>query len=284
MSALSPGLAQSSIELLHLVQRQSLSPEELLKGLSRIGGMPVADALSLSQTLNWIQLATTGEIQVSEQGHRVCSGANYAEALRVVILDYASIVRPDWLQNAPSGRARVLSYSPPGISQVLVEAEVGSGTTDDVVAFWDGLASLARGQHNDRMLAIGREGERLTLNHEEARTGRVPRWVAIDSNRDGYDILSIVGPGDNSPLSIEVKTSSIGLSGVVHLTRNEWDLAQDSTTHAFYLWDLSDRKRPRLAVVSIERMAPHIPLNSGDGSWLEVGINFKSFDDLFSVV
>lgn len=284
MSGLSPGLAQSAFELLHLVQRQSLSPPELLQGLSRIGGMPSGEALLLSQTLNWIQLAPTGEMQVSEEGQRLCLSPNYAFALRQVILDYASIVRPDWLQNAPSGRMRVLTYAPPGVSQTLIEADVGTGTTEDIVAFWDSLASLARGQHNDRMLAIGREGERLTLAYEEVRTGRVPRWVSVDSNRDGYDMLSVLGPGDESPLSIEVKTSSTGPAGRVHLTRNEWEQAQDSSAHAFHLWDISDRQHPRLAIVSVERMGDHVSADRGTGSWLEVAVPFQSFRDLFDDV
>ena len=63
----------------------------------------------------------------------------------------------------------------------------------------------------------------MTLAHEKDRTGRKPKWVAIDNNEDGYDVFSVVDAEDSRALSIEVKISTMGLAGSFHLTRNEWD-------------------------------------------------------------
>lgn len=283
MTSLTPGLALSALDLLRLLHRSALTAAELLSGLKRVGGMPSAEALSLSQTLNWLEVDEDGVLHPTSSGQRACSHGDYRLALRQVLLDYADIVAPDWLQNATYGRSRVLAFSGPGVAQILIEADVASGAADDVVDFWDTLASLARGYRDDRMLAIGRRGERLTLAHEEARTGVSPRWVALDSNQDGYDVLSVKASDDAAPLSIEVKTSTLGVAGSLHVTRKEWDQAIDSPNHAFHLWDLK-APSPQLAVVEVEEMARHMPVDTGAGDWREVRVPFGAFASLFNAV
>ena len=101
---------------------------------------------------------------------------------------------------------------------------------------------------------IGREGERLTLEHEKVRTGHQPKWVSIDDNADGYDVLSVVEMSDPRPLSIEVKTSTMGVSGSFHLTRNEWETSDEAECHLFHLWTLVRDTRPMLAIVPPQEM------------------------------
>ena len=55
---------------------------------------------------------------------------------------------------------------------------------------------------------------------------------AIDNNEDGYDVLSIIDAGDSRSLLIEVKTSTMGVAGFFHLTRNEWERSQEAPLHA----------------------------------------------------
>ncbi|RWM21766.1 MAG: DUF3883 domain-containing protein [Mesorhizobium sp.] len=283
MTSLTPGLALSALDLLRLLHRNALTASGLLSGLKRVGGMPSAEALSLSQTLNWLEVDRDGVLHPTPSGQRACSQSDYRLALRQVLLDYADIVAPDWLQNATYGRSRVLAFAGLGIAQILVEAEVATGTSDDVVEFWDVLASLARGYRDDRLLAIGRRGERLTLAHEEARTGASPKWVALDSNQDGYDVLSVKTADDPAPLSIEVKTSTVGTTGSMYITRKEWDQALDSPNHAFHLWNLK-ASSPQLAVVEVAEMARHMPGDAGAGDWREVRVPFGTFTSLFSAV
>ncbi|TGP31532.1 DUF3883 domain-containing protein [Mesorhizobium sp. M2D.F.Ca.ET.185.01.1.1] len=283
MTSLTPGLASSALDLLRLLQRNALTASELLAGLKRVGGMPSAEALSLSQTLNWLEVDSEGVLQPTPSGQRACGQSDYRLALRQVLLDYADIVAPEWLQNAINGRSRVLAFAGPGIAQILVEAEVATGTSDDVVEFWDMLASLARGYRDDRLLTIGRRGERLTIAHEKARTGASPRWVALDSNQDGYDVLSVKAADDPAPLCIEVKTSTVGVTGFMHISRKEWDHALVSANHAFHLWDLRTSS-PQLAVIGVAEMAGHMPVDAGSGDWREVRVPFRTFTSLFSTV
>lgn len=277
---LSPGLAQAGLALLELLRRRTLTAPDLLSGLKQIGGMPPSEALSLSQVLNWLAVDEAGILYATPSGVQVADAGRYELALRRITLDYAEQLKPDWLQNAPYGRSRVLAFCPPGVAQVMIEAGAAGAPTDDVVAFWDELAAIARGLHDDRMLAIGRQGERLTLAHEEARTGTAPRWVAVDSNQDGYDVLSIRAAGDLSLLSIEVKASRAGLAGHLHLTRREWDTATQSPAYLFHLWDLKT-PTPRLAAVPIEIMADHVPDDAGAGRWEALRVPFLQFSDLF---
>lgn len=139
------------------------------------------------------------------------------------------------------------------------------------------MASKARGQKTDRLTEIGRQGELLTIAHEEARTGRAPKWTAIDNNEDGYDVLSIVGSNDPRLLSIEVKASMMGALGSFYLTRNEWERAQEVENHAFHLWDMRANCQPSLAVISPQDMQAHIPSDLGSGNWVNAKIPFAAF-------
>ena len=167
------------------------------------------------------------------------------------------------------------------LAQVFVEAGLAHGITDEVVAFWDVMAALARGQKNSRLSEIGRQGERLSIAHEHIRTGRTPKWVAIDNNEDGYDVLSIVEPDDARPLSIEVKASTMGLSGSLHLTRNEWERSQEVENHTFHLWAMKSKSQNALAVIVPTELQNHVPTDSGSGSWEEVEIPFSVFHSHF---
>jgi hypothetical protein len=86
----------------------------------------------------------------------------------------------------------------------------------------------------------------------------------IDSNADGYDVLSVAGPSDGRHLSIEVKATNVGLTGSFHLTANEWERAFFSDLHVFHLWNISS-SCPTLAELSKDDVAPHVPVDCGEG-------------------
>lgn len=101
-------------------------------------------------------------------------------------------------------------------------------------------AARARGERGVRLNTTCREGERLTIEYETKRTGREPKWISVESNMDGYDVLSVISPMDKQLLSIEVTASKSGLKEYFHLTPNEWMLALKTNRHLFHLWDRSD--------------------------------------------
>lgn len=281
MIVCSPGLFQGCFELLGVVERNVMSLIQIQSSFSKFGGLPCQKVLDTAQALNWVKAGTEGAIVMTAKGGELRSTVGYEPMLRKALLDYIEIERPAWLQNATFGRARVLSFLNSEIGQVFVEAGLSHGTSDQVVAFWDDLAARARGQKNESLMVIGREGERLTIEHEKIRTGRSPKWIAVDSNADGYDVLSIVGADNNQLLSIEVKTTMQGMSGFFHVTRNEWEWALEAKAHRFHLWAIDRQGIPSLAIVGTAEMGSHIPSNSGQGSWEVVEIPFFAFQDQF---
>ena len=51
--------------------------------------------------------------------------------------------------------------------------------------------------------------------------------------------------------------------------------------HAFHLWTLIG-DAPRLAVLSVEDVAPHLPADGGSGAWQTVRVPFRAFEPAFA--
>ncbi len=280
MTSFSPGLAQGCFDLLEMAGRRVLPFGNISVEFSKLGSMPASKVVETAQTLNWLRASDDGRAVVTPSGERIVAAGCYELRLRQALLDYIDVVRPSWIQNATFGRARVLFFAGSEICQVFIEAGLAHGTNKNVVSFWDEMAARARGQKASRLSDIGRDGERLTLNHERERTGIEPQWIAIDSNEDGYDILSIAGPSDPRLLLIEVKATTVGMRGIFHLTANEWDRAVCNELHLFHLWDMSSTT-PSLAVLTKEDVESHIPANRGKGEWETVQVPFDLFESKF---
>ena len=227
--------------------------------------------------MRWLVTGEDGLASLSVSGVRLMGIAAHESRLRQAILDLIEIDEPFWLQNSTFGRRRVLDFVNVALAQVFLEAGLVDGVDTNVVAFWDSLAARARGQRDTRLLEIGRRGERLTIAYEEQRTGKKPRWVSIDSNADGYDVLSVVARDDARTMTIEVKATQVGMNAVLHLTRNEWNTAVEARSHSFHLWDMS-RNPARLAVLSPDDIRPHVPLDNGSGEWKSVRVPFHPFE------
>jgi hypothetical protein len=284
MIGLSPGLAYGCFELLGIASRNTLTLPQIHASFANIGSISADKVIDTAQRLNWLRADDKGVAVITPSGQRLLMLSGYRSMLRQALLDYIDIECPPWLQNATFGRSRVLSFASSEIAQVFVEADLAQGTSDEVVAFWDALAARARGQKSDRLTAIGRQGERLTIAYEEARTGRKPKWVAIDNNEDGYDVLSVVASDDARQLSIEVKASTMGAAGSFHLTRYEWERSAEVDNHVFHLWAIGPNSQPSLGVLTPTEMQNHIPRDFGFGSWESVEIPFAAFKALFQTI
>ncbi len=282
MIAFSPGIVQGCFDLLGIASRNALSFPEISSSFARLGGLPSGQVIGTAQSLKWLSASEAGIATITPIGARLITLSGYETMLRQALLDFIDAERPAWVQNAIYGRMKVIAFSGTEIAQVFIEAGLAHGDDDATVLFWDVMAAMARGQRNDRLTTIGRQGERLTIVHEESRTGRKPKWVAIDNNEDGYDVLSIVDAGDLRSLSIEVKTSTIGMAGSCYLSRNEWERAQDTDNHVFHLWNIHSNRNPDLAVISPPEMEAHIPSDAGSGSWKSVEIPFVAFRTHFT--
>ena len=277
MIPFSPGVLVGSFELMRLIGLSAVQVHEIPHAYTRLGGVPVNDVLGTVQGLNWMRTDPSGTAELTAEGSQVVKAGSYEMQLRTALLHYIDRVRPIWLQTASQGRMRVRMFAGPTIAQVIDEAGLTTGDSPEVVEFWDALAARARGLQSDRMTEIGRRGERLTMEYEKQRTQRDPRWVALDNNADGYDVLSVMDADDPRQLSIEVKTTTMSTGGVFHITANEWSRADDARMqHAFHLWQLRDAG-PILKVVSVDQMETHMPANQNAGEWESVAVPFSAF-------
>jgi hypothetical protein len=284
MIGLSPGLVYGCFELLSIVSRNTLTFSQINTSFAYIGSMAAHKVIETAQRLNWLYSNEKGIVILTHSGQRLLMLSSYKPMLRQALLDFIDIECPPWVQNATFGRSRVLSFASNEIAQIFVEADLACGITDDVVTFWDALAARAHGQKCDRLTEIGRQGERLTIEYEETRTGRKPKWVAIDNNIDGYDVLSVVATDDTRYLSIEVKATTMEVAGCLHLTRHEWERSLETDTHVFHLWLIRPGSRPYLAIITPQEMQPHIPGDIGLGCWESVVIPFAAFKGHFLAI
>lgn len=181
---------------------------------------------------------------------------------------------PVWARLAPAGRSHVLQSM--GVNGVQCLRAAGLlGTGQRATEWWDALASKNRSERDARLLAQGREGERLSLAHEAARLqregiSREPVWVAIDDNTVGYDILSYAVHDDREiNRLIEVKTTQANPPRMI-LSRNEWKIAsQYGSAFEFHLWNLTTES---LTIFTVEQVSAHIPTDNGQGKWESVEI------------
>lgn len=279
MQPLSPGIAFGCIELLGVVKRNKLTPGGV-HSLS-LGSVSPSAIYGACLDLSWLEVRPDGLLAITVRGERAAAMASPQAGLRAMLIDFIEIEQPPWLQLVPYGRRETLLQAPPSIRQVFVEAGLAYGDDEETVRFWDALAARARGLRDGALTEIGRRGERLTLQYERNRTDMEPKWIALESASDGYDVLSHVAKSDSRRMTIEVKTSERGTEfASFHLTRNEWVTALGSMAHRFHLWVLAP-SRSELAVLTVEQVGAHVPSDTGAGVWESVSIPFSAFKETF---
>lgn len=276
---LTPSTAYACIDFLAEVSEQNLSTSEL-KNL-RFSSISTQIVVDNVRALGWIVEEPNGRVSIAHRGQECLRLDQATKQLRYLLAEYFLLRRDPWLQLARRGRIHVLLQAPSEIAQLLYEAELAEGEQDDVVQFWDNLADRIRGDRDRNRTEIGRTGEKLSLAYETKRTGKKPRWVALDSDEFGYDLLSQASQKEPAPTKIECKCSERKLAeATLHLTRHEWETADSSERYYFHLWNTASHK-PRLAILCVEDMRPHVPENRSHGSWEMVQVPFIAFESLF---
>ncbi len=201
------------------------------------------------------------------------------EHLRLFVYEWVRLVEPRWLRLVPYGREKLRNAL--GRDQVQCFREAGLFDADPdkkVVEWWDCMAALMRGASDAEKMKRARLAERLSLEHERMRLkglgiSEEPRWVALEDNTLGYDILSYDFDSEGRIVSrlVEVKSK---LSDTIFLTRNEWENAFGAAQRTvIHVWDLPQE---RLREYRTSEMAPNIPLDQGTGTWQHVRITLES--------
>lgn len=200
----------------------------------------------------------------------------FQDFLRRSITNIIRAQTPWWLPLVAKGREKVRAALNSNEEQCFEDAELFSSFPDDeVIAWWDSLASEVRTLRQEANNLQGRVGEKLSLQYEFRRLMSEgipvePRWIALDDNTAGYDILSY-DPGAVEPVVklIEVKTCSRA-TAQFFLTVNEWRTALERSNHyVFHVWLLPEEK---LIEFSPDDIRQHVPIDQGEGEWQDAVI------------
>lgn len=276
MNRVRPGLLYAAPEMLRLVRTHGLDRKGLITQFGLVNQVRCQDILELAIDSHWIVQDATGRLAVTARGETICAIPDIEAALRQQLHDVVVHSRPTWALRLLAGRSEMRALADADVVQCFTEAGLLTSYDQDVVQVLDAMQTAMRGKRNDDNLASGRFGERLTIVHEELRTAHPPEWIAIDTNRAGYDILSREDGLGSARLPIECKASTERLEeGVFYLSRNEWNQTSAFPNYTYHLWSL---KQPyRLLVVPHQEVGPHIPTDGGTGVWDRVKIPYSPF-------
>ena len=115
---------------------------------------------------------------------------------RQVLDTLISEIKPWWIRLAPMGRERLRTALSSNEAQCLEAGGLFSrAPTPEILEWWDRLAQTVRASDDSRLLAQGRIAEKLSMDYEVRRLSalgisNLPKWIALDDNSAGYDILS----------------------------------------------------------------------------------------------
>jgi hypothetical protein len=144
----------------------------------------------------------------------------------------------------------------------------------DVVSWWDNLKIASRSELDDALLAQGRLAESWTIEEEKQKLSLFcslePEWVALNSDRYGYDVLSYRKGEGGTIQSIQVEVKSYQSQTYPHfyITCNEWEKSKlAESAYYYYIWCIETRE---YQILSINDIVSHIPNNNGVGKWQTV--------------
>ncbi len=196
---------------------------------------------------------------------------------RVCLSDVLLIELPEWARLVTLGRGRFIkrlqSAEYRDVRSLFRQARLlDDPPSASDIEWWDDLQAKVRGKQSQDAMRRAREAEQLTLEHEVERLRSLgidtaPRWMAIDDNTVGYDVLSYM-PSEFGlvNLLIEVK-STIASPLRFYVTRNEWEQATAfGEAFMFHVWDLRPNP-PVLHKRTVAQVAPHIPTDNENGRW-----------------
>jgi hypothetical protein len=197
----------------------------------------------------------------------------YRECISALIIEEL----PGWAKLITLGRKRFIQKLSTeefrDVKSLFRQAQLlNDPATSEDIKWWDHVSGRVRLEGDRLKLERGRKAEQLTLQFETQRLLRLgietlPKWVAIEDNTAGYDVLSYeIGEFGLLNKLIEVK-STIASPLRFFITRNEWNHALEiGDAYIFHIWDLQP-VIPILYVKKASDIAPHIPQDNLKGKW-----------------
>lgn len=199
----------------------------------------------------------------------------YRDCIEVCIRQH----RPNWVRTLAYGRKLVQKLSPDEQQCFASSGLMDDPPSKDTVSWWDKTAAIARLVVDGIKMDQGRAAEKLTLDYEIRRLAALgidasPKWVSVDDNHLGYDVLSF-DKGPDGPIArvVEVK-STIASPPRYYVTRNEWEVCKKmGGAYLFHIWDMTSGNLFERRFVDVE---PHIPCDRNSGRWSVAEIRIGS--------
>ena len=284
---ISVNVVSQSLIMAKCIRDNSCCHMSEIKQLALPYGVDLSISLAFAIQCGWISeagdtISFTGDgKEIVEMFDGMAIGTElWKKILRLYILT----CQPAWAKRIPYGRMEAYIFMNEEEQRCFMVSGLTGSQEEDVLAWWDALAETQRLKQNAILDDIGRRGERLTMRFEEMRTGVKPDWRSIETDRSGYDILSQHSLEDSSRLLIEVKSSPRPLeTAYAVISRHEWEVANlpnNQGRYLFYIWKLGTRIN-KLAIITVEEMSRHIPLDHECGAWESVRIPFAAFSNRF---
>ena len=288
MLRLSVNVLFSSVSVLKMIRDRGFNNLSELRHVILPTLISVDDLVELCKVCKWINIINN-IITISPTNDFLSPDSIDNDlqpaTVRRMLLDYIENCKPAWRALIPRGRREAYIFmSDDEKACFKIAGLMDMNPSDEIVHWWDSVADQQRVIGNDLRTEIGRIGERLTLKYEFHRTRHMPKWIALDNNLSGYDILSQIDEEHLDKLLIEVKTSYLPISKAdFYISRNEWDIANQSKHYKFYLYSLHENK-VNLAIIPKDVIKTHIPVDNLGGEWQKVKIGFLEFSNSFKLI
>ncbi len=288
MLRLSVNVLFSVVYILKLIREHSFNDLVKLRHVVLPTLISIDDIIALCKTCKWVSIKNN-IISISPTidylSHNSFDNDLQPATVRKMLLDFIENCRPAWRALIPRGRQETYIFmSDDEKACFKLAGLMDIDPNDEIVRWWDDVAARQRVVENDIRTEIGRIGERLTIKYEQRRTGCIPKWVALESNLLGYDILSQIDEEHAEKLLIEVKTSRRPISEAdFYISRNEWQIAEQSKHYKFYLFSLHENK-VNIAIIPKDIIKKHIPDDNQGGEWQKVKIGFIEFSNSFKLI
>lgn len=265
-------------DLLDLVNEQKLEQDNLLASFpGYFHNVNPRDLINISIKAKWLSKNDKGLLELTAGGQYLLRISDKIRQLRHIINSLLEVSMPNWAASAIQGRAAVKEYAPPEAIQCLEEAGYFDSLDEEVINWWDKLATKFRKENESENLETGRLGERKSYEYEHIRTGKYPEWRSIELAGLGYDLISQVDRTDTQKLLIEVKASRETWERArFHLTKNEWNTLNTAEYAVVHLWGLTDYPDSP-SILHIRSLGTQIPENRGEAEWQITACPFAVF-------
>lgn len=284
MIRLSVNLLNTTLEFLKTIDIFDSCNVKQLPLITHFYQIPYENLYDISSKCKWIHKKDK-KICISESGKEILNNQTDQQAtFRKMIFDYTCCYKPIWGYRIPFGRKEAsLMMSKDDISCFYEAGLLTSVPDRNIISWWDKLAAKFRMHSEEYRNDIGRTGEFLTIQYEENRTNAKPKWISLETNLAGYDIISQISNNNDTSLLIETKSSSQNINNAYfYISSREWDTATISKNYSFYLWLIGTQNK--LAIISPKMVGQYIPINKGVGEWTSAKIPFNVFEREFKSI